>query len=120
MATDTRPAVLYLRGFRQESDPFAWVPPKEASRYTRRHPTGITAVTFEQYLGAEFAMQLGPFVALGNPLDSVPPEGAARSYATDGDWRRHFSAHAVVVVTARSRRRVRGLSGPLCRAAPGR
>jgi hypothetical protein len=94
MDADVRPAVLYLRAFRQESDPFAWVPSKERSRYTRRPATGITAVTFEQYLGAEFTKQLGPFVALGNPLDLVPPEGAARSYAPDEDWQRHFCAHA--------------------------
>jgi hypothetical protein len=51
-------------------------------------------VTFEQHFGAEFARQLGPFVALGKPLDSVPPEGAARSYAPDEDWQRHFCALA--------------------------
>lgn len=93
VTADTRPTVLYIRAFRQESDPFAYVPPKELPRYTRR---GMPkpAVTFEQYLGAEFARQLGPFVALGNPLDSVPPEGAARNYAPDEDWQRHFCAHA--------------------------
>jgi hypothetical protein len=95
VAADTRPAVLYLRAFRQESDPFAWVIPKEHSRYTRRQPViNRTIVTFEQYLGAEFARQLGPFIALGNPFDSVPPEGAARSYAPDEDWQRHFCALA--------------------------
>jgi hypothetical protein len=36
VAADTRPAVLYLRAFRQESDPFAGVTPKEHSHYTRR------------------------------------------------------------------------------------
>jgi hypothetical protein len=94
VATDTRPAVLYVRAFQQEFDPFTWVTPKERSRYTRRPPFSSAIVTFEQYLGAEFARQLGPFVALGNPLDSVPPEGAVRSYAPDEDWQRHFCALA--------------------------
>lgn len=94
VAADARPAVLYLRAFRQESDPFVWVwSREEQSLYTQR-VYGMPMVTFEQYLGAEFARQLGPFVALGNPLDSVPPEGAARSYAPDEDWQRHFCALA--------------------------
>lgn len=93
MTADTRPAVLYIRPFRQESDPFFYVPPNELPRYTRRGRPA-SSVTFEQYLGAEFTRQLGPFVALGNPLDSVPPEGAVRDYAPDEDWQHHFRAHA--------------------------
>jgi hypothetical protein len=89
VATDTRPPVLYLRAFQQESNPFVWVAPQERSRYTQRTYSPPT-VTFEKYLGAEFTRQLGPFVALGNPLDWLPPEGAARSYAPDEDWQRHF------------------------------
>ena len=93
VTADTRPAVLYLREFKQESNPFAWVDPQEHSRYTRR-VLSSNSVTFEQYFGVEFARQLGPFIALGNPLDSVPPEGAARSYAPDEDWQRHLCALA--------------------------
>jgi hypothetical protein len=94
VTTDTRPPVLYLRAFRQESEPFTYVPRKEIRRYTQREGTNKSAVTFEQYFGAVFIKQLGPFVALGNPLDSFPPEGAARSYAPDDDWQRHFFTHA--------------------------
>ncbi|MGH3928297.1 MAG: hypothetical protein ACRDTT_36460, partial [Pseudonocardiaceae bacterium] len=108
MAADTRPPVLYLRAFQQEFDAFAWGPAKEMSRYTQRATAGTIAVTFEQYLGAEFARQLGPFVALGNPLDPLSPEGAARSYAPDADWQRHFTtfagaAVAIVMDGSRSR-----------------
>lgn len=107
VAADTRPAVLYLRAFQQEPNPFAWVNPQEHSRYTRRPQQISNSVTFEQYFGAEFARQLGPFVALGNPLDSVPPEGAARNYAPDEDWQRHFrslagAAAAIVMHGSRS------------------
>ncbi len=94
VAMDTRPPVLYLRAFQQESEPFAYVPGKEVRRYTQREGMNKPAVTLEQYLGAEFVKQLGPLIALGNPLDSVPPEGAARSYTPDEDWQRHFSMHA--------------------------
>jgi hypothetical protein len=97
VAMDTRPPVLYLRAFRQESEPFAYVPWKEMRRYTQREVImDEPSVTFEQYFGAEFVKQLGPFSALGNPVDSVPPEGAARSYVPDKDWQRHFSTHAAV------------------------
>ncbi len=91
---DTRPPVLHLRAFRLESQPFAYVPRKEMRRYTQREVMNEPAVTFEQYFGAEFVKQFGPFIALGDPLDSVPPEGAARSYVPDEDWQRHFSTHA--------------------------
>lgn len=109
VTADPRPAVLYLRAFRQESDAFVLGSNKELSRYTRQ-PTTITftiLVTFEQFLGAEFIRQLGPFVALGNPLDPLPPEGAARSYAPDEDWQRHFltlatDAAAIVMDGSRS------------------
>ena len=95
LAADTRPPVLYLRAFRQESEPFAYLPPTETPRYTHRGvPTA--AVTFEQYFSAEFARQLGPLVALGNPFDPVPPEGAARRYALDAEWQQHFSTYAAV------------------------
>jgi hypothetical protein len=94
VAADTRPAVLYLRAFQQESEAFAGVAYQEYSRYTQRPSFTGGLVTFEQYLGEEFAEQLGPLVALGNPFDSLPPEGAARSYAPDEDWQRHFSALA--------------------------
>jgi hypothetical protein len=94
VAMDTRPPVLYLRAFRHEFEPFAYVLRKEMRRYTQREVNKEPAVTFEQYFGAEFVKQLGPFIALGDPLDSVPPEGAARSYVPDEDWQRHFSTHA--------------------------
>jgi hypothetical protein len=113
VTADTRPAVLYLREFQQESNPFAWVNPQEHSRYTRRPPIS-NSVTFEQYFGAEFARQLGPFVALGNPLDSVPPEGAARRNAPDEDWQRHFcslaGAAAAIVMDAAARTTCAGSS----------
>lgn len=108
VTADTRPAVLYLRAFQHELDPFVWGPDKELARYTQRSTSALTIqVTFEQYLGPEFARQVGPFIALGNPLDPLPPEGAARSYATDENWQQHFStlaatAAAIVMHSSRS------------------
>lgn len=99
VATDPRAPVLYLRAFYQESTPFAWCPKKEMARYTYSPMTEQSwartfPVTFEQYLGGRFVQELGPFIALGNPADVLPPEGAARGYAADSDWQRHFMSFA--------------------------
>ena len=61
VAADPRPAVLYLRAFQLESEPFVCVLRKELPRYTRR-PYGMPSVTFEQYLGVTvpFAPCLAP------------------------------------------------------------
>jgi hypothetical protein len=94
VSADPRPAVLYLRAFHQESLPFMWGPKKEMSQYTKSFKVDqawrTLSVTFEQYLGGEFTRELGPFIALGNPADGVPPEGAARRYAADNDWQQNF------------------------------
>jgi hypothetical protein len=48
-------------------------------------------VTLEDFLGPEITNRIGPFVALGNPLDFVPPDGAARAYVADDEWPKHFA-----------------------------
>jgi hypothetical protein len=45
---------------------------------------------FEVYLGSEFRERIGPFIALGNPEDYLPPEGAIRTYADDEGWYEYF------------------------------
>lgn len=103
VATDPRAPVLYLRAFYQESTPFTWCPKKEMAGYTHSPMTeqawGRTfPVTFDQYLGGRFVQELGPFIALGNPEDVLPPEGATRGYAADSDWQRHFLSFARAAV----------------------
>lgn len=94
VSTDHRAPVLYLRAFYQESFAFTWGAKKEMARYTYSPATDqawrTVGVTFEQYLGERFTQQMGPFIALGNPEDTLPPEGAARRYAADDDWQQHF------------------------------
>lgn len=97
ITADTRPAVLYVRAFQYELEPFAYVPSIESVQYTS-FGMPVPTVTFEQYLSAEFVKQIGPFIALGNPFDWVPPQGAARSYTPDEDWQQHFSAYAAAAV----------------------
>src|SRR5262249_48347941 len=47
-------------------------------------------VSFEEYLGGTFRERIGPFVALGNPEDYLPHEGAVVTYANDEGWYEYF------------------------------
>jgi hypothetical protein len=86
---DPRPPVLYLRAFIIEEMPFVYMGNSEASKYTSYLGTK-TGVTLEQYFGNTIRQRIGPFVALGNPLDYAPPEGAARAYERDENWKERF------------------------------
>jgi hypothetical protein len=107
---DRRPPVLYLRAFEQESGPFVLLRGAVKSRYSGEPASAATWydwVTLEQYLGAAFTRDVGPFLALGNPQDVVPPEGAVREYVADQRWRASFlslagNAAAVVMEVGRS------------------
>jgi hypothetical protein len=109
--SDPRPPVLYLRAFYQESLAFTWGPKEVMARYTS-HPMTTTqgntvSITFEQYIDSAISRGIGPFVALGNPEDFLPPEGASREYAEDRDWQKHFlklaeTASAIVMEVSRS------------------
>jgi hypothetical protein len=113
LAADPRPPVLYLRPFQQEEESFARLPWRWSDlwtsvrqRITRQRKSWLT-LTLEQYLGSELSARLGPFIALGNPVDFVPPEGAARSYVADDEWTEHFDdlvrrARCVVIMAAAS------------------
>lgn len=92
-ADDPRPPVLYLRSFDLEEDPFAAVPNSECAAIdvpVRNPNAWRQTVTFEEYLSKEINHEIGPFVALGNPYDYLPPAGAARVYTEDDRWREQF------------------------------
>ena len=99
ISTDPRAPVLYLRPFRQEQLPFISGKKSQLEQYMSRAKRVITSgdedsdpnvsVRFEEYLQAALNARIGPFVALGNPEDYVPMEGAARTYARDAEWIQH-------------------------------
>ena len=95
LAQDPRPPVIYLRPFQQEEEAFAEVPWSWSSykRYLTHNYLLRKSrhLTLEDFLGAEISRRLGPFIALGNPADFVPPAGAARTYVGDDEWPRHFA-----------------------------
>ena len=47
-------------------------------------------LTFEEFFSRSLEHEIGPLVALGSPEDYVMPEGAARHYARDDDWKDRF------------------------------
>ena len=112
LAVDPRPPVVYLRPFQQEEEIFARLPWRwrdfcaNVGRSIMRRKSW-RLLTLEQYLGVEISARIGPFIALGNPTDFVPPEGAARTYVADDEWTKHFEemvrgARCIVVMAASS------------------
>jgi hypothetical protein len=101
-APETLPAttatVLYLRSFDEETRPFVFGPRSILKKYTsqlaahapfqRGDPT--LALTLEDYLEEAITAQIGPFVGLGNPYDTMAPDGAIREYAPDDRWQSRF------------------------------
>jgi hypothetical protein len=70
---DPRPPVVLLRGFQSDASARAVLFP-------------LYLFTFEEHLAA--ALQpIGPFVALGQPEEALPPPGASRFYETDQTWK---------------------------------
>lgn len=91
-----RPPVVYLRAFEREAETFArenWRWDRFRSNFVRSalHRRPWLRYTFEEFISAEVNARIGPFIALGNPLDFVPPEhSAARAYAPDTEWNTYF------------------------------
>ncbi len=120
---DQRPPVLYLRSFDQEMLKFVHLndaekvkyntylnyagdvdlPPFERKLYDLMNRSALLTfgtsveaedVTFEKYFRAEVNSRIGPLVALGNPIDNLPAEGAFRDYQIDERWKDVFLEHS--------------------------
>lgn len=100
LANDSRSPVLYLRAFLRESQCFVIGPKSEyAANAKSWHAMQATweqniGIKFEEYLGDALSRSIGPFIALGNPEDYLPPEGALRTYADDSHWKDLFHRFA--------------------------
>jgi hypothetical protein len=80
-AADARPPILYLRSFESEAD-----------------------LRDDERALAKIFRELGPFIAIGDPSDPLPPLGAWRDYLPDDGWQdvvhdRITSAQLVVLVS---------------------
>lgn len=93
LEAEARLPVLYLRAFTSEEEMFVSLSGYDARKYTSYLGTYLRfryGATLEQYFGGTLREFVGPFVALGNPLDYAPPEGAARTYERDENWKERF------------------------------
>lgn len=90
LRTDPRPPILYLRSFGDDEkrDPKPRIPARYGG--IRFHLSGLPRVTQEEAL-AKAAARLGPFIAVGDPSDTLPDLGAARLYCHDAEWRSRVS-----------------------------
>ena len=78
MAADPRPPVVYLRSFDTDDTP-----------------------SNVEWALCEIMDDVGPFVAVGRPGDTLPPMGASRAYRSDRDWQpyvRDLMSRAALVV----------------------
>jgi hypothetical protein len=110
---DTRSPVLYLRAFGDERRPFIVEMDSREQPNTRvgrlliniagfASMNRYSAISFERYMTGAVETGIGPLVALGSPEDYLTPEGAARVYAADDEWREWFpqiadSAQAIIL-----------------------
>jgi len=93
---------LYLRSFREESEYFVYGKKEKYKAYATNFRARVIApmygydvgVTFEEFFRGAVTSSAGPFVALGNPEDYIPPEGASRLYAKDSEWKERLDALA--------------------------
>jgi hypothetical protein len=85
---DKRPPILLLRSFKDDKILV------ENERYWGHRLLGIRdeQIRLEEVL-AETLYPYGPLIALSNPVDMLPPLGAARENVADADWQRAVEQH---------------------------
>lgn len=91
LRNDTRPPILYLRSFMDDTEVTAEL---HVGRGGRDQPVGHSLVSRRRRLAggrleevlAKSVKHLGPFVAIGNPSERLPEIGAARAYHTNDTW----------------------------------
>jgi hypothetical protein len=86
MKTDPRPPVIYLRPF-QEDDRRTYDAPVGHRQGGKTVPAATGSPATRERAIARQLGQIGPFIAVGKPGDSLAPLGAARIYVSDDEWR---------------------------------
>jgi hypothetical protein len=98
---DNRPPVLLLRPFQEDSRVSYDQPIGFREGGTDPARASAKPVSRESRIARELA-KIGPFVATGQPGESLPPLGAARLYVADDQWRETITSlvkrSAVVVL----------------------
>jgi hypothetical protein len=87
---DPRRPVLFLRAFKDDQ---IELPPAKVTFLGWLMEYGNRRTNFDRVLLDE-GTPYGPVVAVGNPVDELPPYGAARGYFDDKTWQQAVSALA--------------------------
>lgn len=97
---DARPPIVFLRAFRADE---ARVPAARHGILPRLSLRPGQPRTLDEIV-LDTASPYGPVIAIGRPDEDLPPLGAARIYARDGDWQgtvmRLCDAAACIVICA--------------------
>jgi hypothetical protein len=101
LMADARPSVLFLRSF--ETDKIAI--PGIGRRKGLLTGWKFVASGIDLFLKSEVLRVVGPFIALGDPDDYLPSDGAARLYRSDERWRSEVALLANRGSRRRGRRR---------------
>jgi len=80
---DPRAPIVYLRAFEVDS----LLKDREAQIFLKAIMSNYGTTRHEEERLAPICSRAGPFVALGNPYESLPPLGGTRLYCTDEEWR---------------------------------
>lgn len=86
LANDSRRPVLLIRSFQDDEAPIEAFVTRTKGWIRRRSETIIERTRFEQAIARPLAVY-GPVVAVGNPLDDIPDEGAARARFSNENWK---------------------------------
>jgi hypothetical protein len=84
LPADLHGHVLYLRPFLTENRALFRLPDDRAE-FTGQGRRNYVAL--DEFLAHDVRSRLGPFVALGNPSEVLPPGGATRVYLDEDGWR---------------------------------
>ena len=81
----TRPPVLYLRSFQDDTTAAAYTKGSGMLSLLLPFASRMTTLTEEEQL-AMVMNEIGPFIAIGRPGEQWPELGAARMYVGDDEW----------------------------------
>lgn len=86
MERDKRPPVIYLRPFSEDDRVTYSAPVGKRRGGVETSPESKGSASHEQALVRALGA-IGPFIAIGKPGEMVAPDGAARIYVADNEWR---------------------------------
>jgi hypothetical protein len=89
LARDQRKPILFLRSFLDEKN-LVFQPLKRLYNYNHKEAYQVKT-TFEDLISPYINEHFGPFIALGNPEDTLPSFGASKIYLPEDNWQKRVA-----------------------------